>query len=97
MGGGINGANLARSVMGVLTPDIKVIARDNHGLIVARDTVDEVCAANAVHTALPLPPTKLDAEITPPCRSSSMAEPMTFSMTRWPINLLFWIKGLRKP
>ncbi len=57
------GANLARSVMEVLKPDINVIVLGNHGLIVAGDSIDEVRdLQNAVHKALALPATKLDGE-----------------------------------
>ncbi|MFK7882156.1 class II aldolase/adducin family protein [Roseobacter sp.] len=57
------GANLARSVLEVLTPDINVIVLGNHGLIVAGDSIDEVRdLQNAVHTALNLPETKLRGE-----------------------------------
>lgn len=55
------GANLARSVMEVLTPDTNVIFLGNHGLIVAGESVDDVrVLQNAVHTALTLPVTTLD-------------------------------------
>ncbi len=47
------GANLARSVQSVLTPEIDVIVLGNHGLIVAGETVEEVHSLqNRVHEAL---------------------------------------------
>lgn len=55
------GANLARSVMKVLKPDINVIVLGNHGLIVAGETTNELRALqNAVHKALFLPTTTLE-------------------------------------
>lgn len=54
------GANLARSVTKVLTPDTDVIVLGNHGLIVAGDTVDAVRSLqSAVHDALALTPKHL--------------------------------------
>ena len=51
------GANLARSVLDVLTPDTNVIVLGNHGLIVAGETVDAVRALQlAVHEALRVEP-----------------------------------------
>ena len=57
------GANLARSVMEVLTDDSNVVVLGNHGLIVAGESVTEVRALqDAVHTALTLPVAALNGE-----------------------------------
>ncbi|MEO9826300.1 MAG: class II aldolase/adducin family protein [Paracoccaceae bacterium] len=55
------GANLARSVLNVLTPETDVIVLGNHGLIVAGETVDAVQSLQlTVHEALALEPLHLD-------------------------------------
>lgn len=55
------GANLAKSVVEVMSPETDVIVLGNHGLIVAAETVEDVRALQlAVHNALALEPKHLD-------------------------------------
>lgn len=54
------GANLAKSVVEVMSPDTDVIVLGNHGLIVAAETVEDVRALQlAVHNAFALEPEHL--------------------------------------